>query len=118
MVLDLPLSAVRLAIPQSRCPVRNTWGEKSDAEAIPRPIPATPFKAMSLCTSPINKGLRSTRDGRFSGMSLSWLQLGPARANRGGLYAQTLSRSRNWTQKRPVRGEHRGLRAGQPCWMV
>ena len=49
---------------------------------------------------------------RFSGMSLGWLQPGPARANRRGLYAQTLTRSRGRTLERPVRGEHCSLRAG------
>jgi len=98
--------------PRARRPIRDAWGDKSDIETSPRPIPATPFKAMSLYTSPVDQGLGLTRDGCLSGMPLSWLQLGPARANRGGLYAQTLTRSRNWTRKRPVRSEHRSLRAG------
>ena len=58
------------------------------------------------------EGLGLDDGGRFSGMSLGWLQPGPARANRRGLYTQTLSRSRCWTQKRPVRGEHCSLRTG------
>ena len=106
---------------RSRRPMRDTWGDKSDVEAVPHPIPATPFKAMSLCTSPVDQGLGSTRDGCFSGMPLSWLQLGPARADRGGLYAQTLTRSRNWMRKRPMRGEHRSLRAGHEegsAWLM
>jgi len=102
----------RPSLPRARRPIRDAWGDKDDVEAAPRPIPATPFKAMSLYTSPVDQGLGLTRDGCFSGMPLSWLQLGPARANRGGLYAQTLTRSRNWTRKRPVRSEHRSLRAG------
>ena len=112
---DLCVYAKQAAAPQQGVPyVRDTWGDKGvtskrltlarSPRHLSKPCPSVPRLLIRV--------LGSTRDGCFSGISLSWLQLGPARADREGFNAQTLTRSRSWTCERPVRGEHRSLRAG------
>ena len=82
-------------------PVWDTRGDEGENDVgLLSPDPRDTFQGLappSIPRLPV-EGLGLDNGGnRFSGMSLGWLQPGPARANQGGLYAQTLTRSRGRT---------------------
>lgn len=53
-----PLAAGMMrAVPRARRPIGTLGGIKVTLEASPHPILATPFKAVSLRTSPVDQGL-------------------------------------------------------------